>query len=161
MLYLLVQVNEGVKSIISECVMSIEPTNNQFFDLFDAIVLGQYKYDNREVKVFIRWEKSEDWQEVDNGLDGDLTMLEVLGFTQVKFCLVPNIDLDKTAHTFQALLSFLLHDKLKDDYIELDNYLFEKPFYEHFDIQQFLPKNVMKWYRFIKELQLTFPIGVY
>ncbi|CAG8732596.1 110_t:CDS:1, partial [Racocetra fulgida] len=34
---------------------------------------------------------------VDNRLSGDLTMLEVLGFTQVKFCLVPNINLDKTA----------------------------------------------------------------
>ncbi|RIB23714.1 hypothetical protein C2G38_2170497 [Gigaspora rosea] len=60
MLYLFVQVNEDVKSIISERVMSIEPTNNQFFDLFDAIALGQYEYDNREVKVFIRRKKFED-----------------------------------------------------------------------------------------------------
>lgn len=63
--------------------MSIDPISNQFLDLFDAIMLGQY--DNREVKVFIRREKSDGWREVDNGLSGDLKMLEVLGFMQVKF----------------------------------------------------------------------------
>ncbi|CAG8751729.1 5971_t:CDS:2, partial [Gigaspora rosea] len=66
MLYLLVQVNESVKCIIPEYVMSIDPISNLFLDLFDAITLGQY--DNREVKVFIKREKSEDWREVDNRL---------------------------------------------------------------------------------------------
>ncbi|CAG8852523.1 15584_t:CDS:2, partial [Gigaspora margarita] len=82
-------VNEGVKYIIPECVMSIDPISNQFFDFVDAIMLGQY--DNREVKVFIRREKSEGY--------GDLKMLEVLGFMQVKFCLVPNINLDTSDST--------------------------------------------------------------
>src|ERR1043165_740259 len=92
MLYLLVQVNENLKSIISEHVVSIESASNQFYDLFDAITSGQYN--DREVLVFIRREKSESWRKVGNGLNGDLKMLEVLGFLQVKFCLVVNTDLD-------------------------------------------------------------------
>ncbi|CAG8631323.1 495_t:CDS:1, partial [Dentiscutata heterogama] len=92
MLYLLVQVNEGVKCVIPEHVISIESTNNQFFDFFDAITLGQY--DRREVKVFIRQREIEGWQEVDNGLNDDLAMLEVLGFRQIKFCLVYSKNLD-------------------------------------------------------------------
>ncbi|GES85196.1 hypothetical protein GLOIN_2v1791831 [Rhizophagus clarus] len=47
--------------------MSIEAIDNKFSDLFDAITLGQYN--NREVKVFIRREKSENWREVDNELN--------------------------------------------------------------------------------------------
>ena len=91
MLYLLVQVNESIKCIIPEHVVSIEVTNNQFSNLFDAIMLEQYS--NKEVKVFIRQEKFESWWEVDNGLKGDLIILEVLGFLQVKFCLIEsNLD---------------------------------------------------------------------
>ncbi|CAG8514940.1 862_t:CDS:2 [Racocetra fulgida] len=41
MLYLLVQVNEGVKCIIPERIMSIESTY-KFFELFDLTMLGQY-----------------------------------------------------------------------------------------------------------------------
>jgi hypothetical protein len=59
MLYLLVHVNEGPKTVISECVVSIESINKRFYDLFDAITLG--KYEDREVHVFIRREKSENW----------------------------------------------------------------------------------------------------
>ena len=74
MLYLLVQVNENLKSIISEHVVSIESESNQFYDLFDVITSRQ----DREVLGFIRQEKSESWRKVDNGLNGDLKMLEVL-----------------------------------------------------------------------------------
>ena len=76
MLYLLVQVNENLKSIISEHVVSIESESNQFYDLFDAITSRQYNY--KEVLVFIRREKSESWRKVDNGLNGDLKILEGL-----------------------------------------------------------------------------------
>jgi hypothetical protein len=38
--------------------------------------------------------KSKSWQEVNNRLNGNLNMLEVLGFLQVKFCLVVNTDSD-------------------------------------------------------------------
>ncbi|CAG8607329.1 5784_t:CDS:2, partial [Gigaspora rosea] len=96
MLYLLVQVNKGVKCVIPERIMSIESTST-FFDLFNLTTMGQY--DDREVKVSIRREKSEGWKEVDKGLDGDLKMLEVLGFMQVKFCLVFDTNLDTTVST--------------------------------------------------------------
>ncbi|CAI2166723.1 8760_t:CDS:1, partial [Funneliformis geosporum] len=92
MLYLLVQVNENVKCIIPEHIISIEPTNKKFCDLFNVITLEQY--DNQKVKVFIRREKSEGWKEVDNRLEGDLKMLEILGFLQVKFCFVLDINSD-------------------------------------------------------------------
>src|SRR5436305_3793259 len=81
MLYLLVQVNESIKCIVSEHIVSIESTNNQFSELFDAVTSGGYS--DREVKVFIKREKSENWKEVDNGLRGNLEMLEVLSFLQV------------------------------------------------------------------------------
>ncbi|PKK55784.1 hypothetical protein RhiirC2_831214 [Rhizophagus irregularis] len=85
MLYLLVQVNEGLKTVIPERIMSIEAAY-QFYDLFEVITLGQYC--DREVQIFVRREKSETWKEVDNGLNGDLKMLETLGFMQVKFLVV-------------------------------------------------------------------------
>ncbi|GES77742.1 hypothetical protein GLOIN_2v1780244 [Rhizophagus clarus] len=324
MLYLLVHVNEGPKTVISERVVSIESTNKRFYDLFDAITLG--KYEDREVHVFIRREKSESWREVDNRLNGDLKMLEVLGFLQVKFCLIVDTNSDTPAPTqnqpnafnilmknagkpllpkcqteynncdklhneiieifraqrvgwtgglhdtigtkfvnrltdalwyidphlstlrarlyhlpvlFTQLKTYqdgeiynkfyhtshhrknpLSHQKLdqlskslelsisqpwakyseylvatnnsmnnlhhsdksarspennsvmyqisacgcnslNENYIQLDNILFEKQFYEYIDIQPYLPNDVIKRYRFIKDLQLTFPIGVY
>ncbi|GBB89851.1 hypothetical protein RclHR1_01670002 [Rhizophagus clarus] len=305
MLYLLVHVNEGPKTVISERVVSIESTNKRFYDLFDAITLG--KYEDREVHVFIRREKSESWREVDNRLNGDLKMLEVLGFLQVKFCLIVDTNSDTPAPTqnqpnaFNILMKNAgkpllpkcqteynncdklhneiieifraqkvgwtggLHDtigtkfvnrltdalchhrknplshqkldqlskslelsisqpwacddlwsqvmpavfslieilrkyseylvatnnsmnnlhhsdksarspennsvmyrisacgcnSLNENYIQLDNILFEKQFYEYIDIQPYLPNDVIKRYRFIKDLQLTFPIGVY
>ncbi|GET63287.1 hypothetical protein GLOIN_2v1779852 [Rhizophagus irregularis DAOM 181602=DAOM 197198] len=92
MLYLLIQVNESTKCVISERIVSIESTDNQFKDLFDAMTSGQYN--DREVQVFVRQEKSENWRKVNNRLNGDLNMLEVLGFLQVKFCLVVNTGSD-------------------------------------------------------------------
>ena len=88
MLYLFVQVNESIKCILSEHVVSIEPANNQFSDLFEAITFGQYI--DRKVQVFIRREKTESWREVNNGLKGDLEMMFILGLIQVKFCLIEN-----------------------------------------------------------------------
>ncbi|CAB5380454.1 unnamed protein product [Rhizophagus irregularis] len=51
MLYLLVQVNESIKRIVPEHVVSIEFTNNQFSDLFGAVTSGEYG--DREVEVFL------------------------------------------------------------------------------------------------------------
>ncbi|CAG8540829.1 13705_t:CDS:2 [Funneliformis mosseae] len=59
MLYLLIQVNENIKCIISERIVSIESTTNKFCDLFDAVTVEQY--DDREVQVFVRREKSESY----------------------------------------------------------------------------------------------------
>ena len=52
-------------------------------------------------------------------------------------------------------------DSLNENYIQLNDALLEKPSYEYINIQSYLPTDVMKRYRFIKELQLTFPIGIY
>lgn len=107
MLYLLVQVTENVKCIIPERIISINPTNKKFCDLFNAITLEQYdQHEYNEVKVFIRREKLEGWKEVDNRLEGDLKMLEVLGFLQVKFCLVSNINSDMDIPTQEKLNAF-------------------------------------------------------
>ena len=50
---------------------------------------------------------------------------------------------------------------LKDDYVQLNNFLSEKSFYKYIDIQEYLPLDVTKRYRFVKDLQLAFPIGIY
>ena len=91
----MVQVNESVKCIIPEHVVSIESTNNQFSDLFDAVTSEEYS--DREVKVFIRRKKSKSWKKVNNGLKGNLEMLEILSFLQVKFCLIEKINSDTPA----------------------------------------------------------------
>ncbi|CAB5396160.1 unnamed protein product [Rhizophagus irregularis] len=108
MLYLLVQVNESIKRIVPEHVVSIEFTNNQFSDLFGAVTSGEYG--DREVEVFIRREKSESWKKVDNGLKGNLEMLEVLKYSQVKFYLIEKTHLDtpqitNTLNAFDILMN--------------------------------------------------------
>lgn len=52
-------------------------------------------------------------------------------------------------------------ENLNDIYSQLNDVLLEKQMYEYIDIKQYLPIDIMKRYRFIKELQLTFLIGVY
>ncbi|CAG8575707.1 13993_t:CDS:1, partial [Dentiscutata heterogama] len=42
--------------------------------------------------------------------------------------------------------------QLKDEYIQLDDLLFEKSFFEHVEIQQYLLNEAIERYRFIKEL---------
>ncbi|CAB4381993.1 unnamed protein product [Rhizophagus irregularis] len=53
------------------------------------------------------------------------------------------------------------NNNLSENYIRLNDVLFEKHYYEYINIQSYLPNDVMKRYRFIKNLQLTFPIGIY
>lgn len=53
------------------------------------------------------------------------------------------------------------YGSLRENYIQLNDVLIEKPLYRYIDIQPYLPIDIMKRYRFLKELQLTFPIGVY
>ncbi|CAB5211348.1 unnamed protein product [Rhizophagus irregularis] len=101
-------INESIKRIVPEHVVSIEFTNNQFSDLFGAVTSGEYG--DREVEVFIRREKSESWKKVDNGLKGNLEMLEVLKYSQVKFCLIEKTHLDtpqitNTLNAFDILMN--------------------------------------------------------
>ncbi|CAG8637593.1 6597_t:CDS:2, partial [Scutellospora calospora] len=48
-----------------------------------------------------------------------------------------------------------------NEYVQLDDLLSEKSFYEHIEIQQYLPDDAISRYKFMKELQLTFSIGIY
>ncbi|CAI2180095.1 5496_t:CDS:1 [Funneliformis geosporum] len=126
MLYLLIQVNESIKCVIPECIVSIESTANKFSDLFGAIMTGQY--DNREMQVFVRRKKSKSWREVDNSLNSDLKILEVFGFLQVRFCLIVNINSDTPALTqskpnaFSILMKNLRQTLLPQYCIEHNNY---------------------------------------
>ncbi|CAB4424630.1 unnamed protein product [Rhizophagus irregularis] len=52
-------------------------------------------------------------------------------------------------------------DNLHDNYVQLNDVLLDKPLYNCINIQPYLPFDVMKRYRYIKELQLMFSIGVY
>ncbi|CAB4382036.1 unnamed protein product [Rhizophagus irregularis] len=56
---------------------------------------------------------------------------------------------------------YLVTTDLHENYIQLNDALLEEPVYRYIDIQPYLPINIMKQYQFIKELQLTFPIGIY
>ena len=58
-------------------------------------------------------------------------------------------------------ISACKYDDLNEIYSQLNDILFEKYFYKYIDIKPYLPTDVMKRYRFIKELQLTFLIEVY
>lgn len=53
------------------------------------------------------------------------------------------------------------NNNLSENYIRLNDVLFEKHYYEYINIQSYLLNDIMKRYRFIKNLQLTFPIGIY
>ncbi|CAG8543052.1 5415_t:CDS:2, partial [Racocetra fulgida] len=41
--------------------------------------------------------------------------------------------------------------QLKDEYVQLDDLLSEKSFYEHIEIQQYLPDDAISRYKFMKE----------
>ena len=46
-------------------------------------------------------------------------------------------------------------------YQELSDFLFEKINYEFFDLEEYLPSDPMQKYRYIKNLQLNFPVTMY
>jgi len=148
MLYLLVQVNENVKCIVPEHVVSIEFTNNQFSDLFGAVTSGEYG--DREVEVFIRREKSESWKKVDNGLKGNLEMLEVLKYFQVKFCLIEKINLDtpQTTNTLNAF-DILMNNSYQLNTMVVINFIMKLLIYF---IIKMLAGQVMCMIRLVKHL---------
>ncbi|CAB4385605.1 unnamed protein product [Rhizophagus irregularis] len=243
MLYLLVQVNESTKCVISERVVSIKSTNNQFKNLFDAMTSGQYN--DREVQVFVRREKSEklakdsdtpapvstqnqpnvfnilmrnsnklllpQHRTVYNNYDqlyneiieifqqklaqlssslelsinqpwacNDLwnqVMLEILSLVKIlrkysEYLVTTTASMSKLHHSDESArnpensstmyqIPACKCDSLYENYIQLNDTLLEEQVYRYINIQPYLPINIMKRYRFIKELQLTFPIGIY
>ncbi|CAI2195542.1 8849_t:CDS:1, partial [Funneliformis geosporum] len=52
-------------------------------------------------------------------------------------------------------------DDLNEQYQELNDVILQLDYYQYVDIYSYLPINVMKHYRYIKNLQLTCSIGIY
>jgi hypothetical protein len=46
-------------------------------------------------------------------------------------------------------------------YQDLSEFLFDKNNYEFFDLEEYIPSDPMQKYRYIKDLQLNFPITIY
>lgn len=46
-------------------------------------------------------------------------------------------------------------------YQELSDFLFDKNYYEFFDLEEYVPTDLMQKYRYIKDLQLNFPVIIY
>ena len=46
-------------------------------------------------------------------------------------------------------------------YQELSDYLFDKNYYEFFDLEEYIPTDPMQKYCYIKDLQLNFPVIIY
>ena len=52
-------------------------------------------------------------------------------------------------------------DNIKKVYEELSNVLRFKDEYEFMNMEHYLPKDVLKWYDYIKNLQLDIPVTIY
>ncbi|CAB5393085.1 unnamed protein product [Rhizophagus irregularis] len=52
-------------------------------------------------------------------------------------------------------------DHLDEQYQELNDTILQSGFYHYTDVYSYLPTDVMKRYRYLKNLQLTCPIGIY
>lgn len=52
-------------------------------------------------------------------------------------------------------------DNLNEQYQELNDAILQCGFYHYIDVYSYLPIDVMKRYRYLKNLQLTCPIGIY
>lgn len=85
MLYLIVTVNEGIHSVLSEQIVTIAE-NKQFSELYEEFTSGQFN--NQGVKVYVRQNKVDKWVKVSDSLSGDLTIMKVLGYNYVKFTLL-------------------------------------------------------------------------
>jgi hypothetical protein len=52
-------------------------------------------------------------------------------------------------------------DDLDEQYWELNDAILQRGFYQYMDIYSYLPADIMKRYRYLQNLQLTCPIGIY
>ncbi|CAI2180119.1 14885_t:CDS:2 [Funneliformis geosporum] len=141
MLYLVVTVTEGIKCILPERIITIME-NTQFLELYEIFTYGQFN--NQDVVVYVRQNKVDKWVEVSDGLNSDLKIMEVLGYNHVKFSLFTESK-----------------DDLNEQYQELNDVILQLGYYQYVDIYSYLPIDIMKRYRYIKNLQLTCSIGIY
>jgi len=68
---------------------------------------------------------------------------------------VRNLHQDLQVYTIEGSL------EIDDKYQELSDFLLNKNNYEFFDLEEYIPSNPMQKYRYIKNLQLKFPIIIY
>ena len=63
----------------------------------------------------------------------------------------------------QNLQVYTVEGSLEIDpkYQELSDFLFDKNDYEFFDLKEYIPSNSMQKYRYLKDLQLNFPVTIY
>ena len=89
-MYIIVQVNEGAKILIGPLAKEVEETQESslFSTLFDLITSGNYFH--RNVCVEIRKSEIGPWISVHEGLEGKLLLMKTLGFTYLKYILLPH-----------------------------------------------------------------------
>src|SRR3954453_19826522 len=85
MLYLIATVTEGVRCVLPEQIITITE-NTQFAELYEIFTFGQFN--NQGVEVYVRQNKIEKWIKICDGLRGDLNIMKVLGYNNVKFALL-------------------------------------------------------------------------
>jgi hypothetical protein len=66
-----------------------------------------------------------------------------------------NLSQDLQVYTIEGSL------EINIKYQELLDFLLDKDNYEYFDLEEFIPSNPMQRYRYIKNLQLNFPVTIY
>ncbi|CAB4392754.1 unnamed protein product [Rhizophagus irregularis] len=88
MLYLVVIVTEGIKCVLPERIITITE-DDQFSKLYEIFTCEQFN--NQSVEVYVRQNKVDKWVEVSDGLNGDLKIMEVLGYNHVKFSLIESL----------------------------------------------------------------------
>uniref|UniRef100_U9T4T2 Uncharacterized protein n=1 Tax=Rhizophagus irregularis (strain DAOM 181602 / DAOM 197198 / MUCL 43194) TaxID=747089 RepID=U9T4T2_RHIID len=83
--FFVVCVLKEAKTVISDKVVKVSPTDSfQFHDIFNAATNEQFE--SYGVQVFLR-KPPEKWVYVEEGLEGDISMLFELKFTHIKFVL--------------------------------------------------------------------------
>ena len=67
-----------------------------FFEIFDSVTSGVYI--GKAVKVSVCANDTDPWKPVEEGLDGQVMLIKMLKFSQVKFML----DSEETTHTLTS-----------------------------------------------------------
>ncbi|CAB4391120.1 unnamed protein product [Rhizophagus irregularis] len=118
MLYLVVIVTEGIKCVLPERIITITE-DDQFSKLYEIFTCEQFN--NQSVEVYVRQNKVDKWVEVSDGLNGDLKIMEVLGYNHVKFSLIEslrNIEPPSFSDAFDIMMRNARQLKLPQLYTE-------------------------------------------
>lgn len=89
MIFIVVQVNEGVKILTGPLAKEVDE-NDLFSTLFNSLTSEKYSYYNIQVEVK---KSTGPWVLVDEGLESKILLMKMLNFTQLKYVLIQN-DID-------------------------------------------------------------------